>query len=539
MCNGYTDCSDNSDETTQCAFYVCDPGYIKCSYGACVKHESDCGSTIAQTKALGSCSIEEIPRNGFVQYNDSVGSHLTINETVQNLENVLFTCIENHRIVGNDTIGCRDGNWNENFPQCEPFCPPIVSKITFFAECKLNGEVVNCTDPAKPGTTAKITCKYGYESISSEQQTTCASDGQWQSQPKACTQICGQRAEGTSDTLLPWHVTIYKLKSLDLPFEKVCGGIILNAKVILSAAHCFQGEKIGFIFSTERSFSDFGDSDEKGQAQVFDKYEQIHYGARYTGAEGRFFHNFAIVVLKGHIEFNAFTLPICVDYDLDDEEQYVTPGLKGLVGSWENLNSSALKTIEMTVISRDKCRSNSSEEFLGYLTSDKFCAETPSPDVFLTHRDGGSGLVLPIEKNGKITYYLKGILSTGSPNNTLDQHKYFTFTNIAYNLNFGQEYRSVEVMNIGAPATETATQVCTIEEIPAHGFIAQWHEPLIYIRLGFISPNYKLFRYSCETNYTLKGESTNVCLNGTWTNSIPECIPFSTGVNTGRSFLEL
>lgn len=502
---------------------------MKCSYGACVKHESDCGGAVEQEKALGSCSITKIPQNGFVQYNDSLGSHLMVNESIPNLANVRFTCLENYRIVGNDTITCRDGNWNDIFPQCEPFCPPIVSKITFFAECKSNGKIVNCTEPAKPGTIANITCKYGYKSNSTEQQTTCGSDGQWQIQPQPCRQICGQRAEGTPDTLLPWHVTIHKFAGIDLAFEKICGGTILNAKVVLSAAQCFQHKPKDYILTTEKSFG------ENSQVQVFNSFDQINFGARYTGAEGNFYHNFAIVVLKEHIEFNPFVVPICVDYDLDDGEKYVTPGLKGLVGSWEEANSSALKTIEMTVISRDKCRRNSSEEFLGYLTSDKFCAETPSPGVFLTHRDGGSGLVLPIEKNGRTAYYLKGVLSTGSPNSTLDQNNYFTFTNIAYNLNFGQEYRSVEVTNIGAPVTETTTQVCTIKEIPEHGFIAQWHEPLNYIRLGFISPNYKLFRYSCEANYTLKGDSTNVCLDGVWTNSIPECIPFSTGENTGTS----
>lgn len=258
ICNGHPDCRDASDETLAiCHKIACDDGYLKCDYGACVKDGNDCFNRhhrpYPPENREATCTIDNIPQNGFV-WISHLKKRLRINDVLHKFTQIEYTCIENHYIVGNLTNFCDSGTWENAVPDCQPRCSPsTISSITFLASCYLKMDdqekEVRCTDPAVPGTIARINCKWGYQSLNSQiQLLTCDNDGRWFPLPNQCTQICGEEAvegvpfivggENANVKNVPWHVGIYTNFG-NKSDVNVCGGTIISAKVVISAAHCF------------------------------------------------------------------------------------------------------------------------------------------------------------------------------------------------------------------------------------------------------------------------------------------------------------
>lgn len=78
----------------------------------------------------------------------------------------------------------------------------------------------------------------------------CMDDGNWDYHPFRCEPYCGKLpATGTkfivggtvtNNTQVPWHVAVYKRSGSAM--SQICGGTIVNAKIVISAAHCFYDE---------------------------------------------------------------------------------------------------------------------------------------------------------------------------------------------------------------------------------------------------------------------------------------------------------
>lgn len=499
------------------------------------------------------CKITEIPRNGNVQYLYLPGVDLKVNDMIPNLVRIRFTCTENHRIVGNDTITCRDGTWDKSFPECQPFCSPIVSFITFSAECKLDGVTVNCTDPIKPGTIARVACKYGYDSNKTEQQTICGSDGRWQTDLEPCNHICGQwheaaKISGAIEAQLaqvPWHVSIYKQIDPDLPFVPLCGGTILTARVVISATHCFWDEKNGdldkspeYRVKAGKYYREYDDDNEETGVQSL-SVTGIERSAYFSWDNG-FINDAAIVVVSPHIEFKPYVLPICIDlvHKWNDEDGYLPPGYQGVVRGWSTGKTTAfeerrpsLKVIEYSVKGRENCKKDGPQEMLKYLTMEKFCAERlpPAEGAETTEVDGGSGLIAPIVKDGKKSYFLRGVASTG-PSSSTQTTDTFTSTALASGLEKGIFEDARFKIPDGLTITESmpfkaVSKRCPINDIPSNSF-ATFLGPDIssHLYVGDDVGEFEAVVYICREGYTLKGRRVNVCLDRSWTNEIPECL---------------
>lgn len=301
----------------------------------------------------GACRLTSLPKNGYASLLATPDEHLGLNENVDSFVQIQYSCIDNHNVVGNTTNMCISGNWLYGVPECKPFCSPTeISSVTFVANCYLkvndSERQVRCTDPSKPGTIARINCQRGYENQKVAQQViSCGNDGRWRPGPTSCTQLCGEEApEGspyivggivTNITKVPWAVAIYK--RLNGNFEQWCGGTILNAKVVISAMHCFwdRTEDVPFDVSEFRvvagKFKRDFNGDENLKIQTF-SLDKIHFVDGYSDVAGLFASDIVLIVLNTFIEFKTHISPICIEYDLTFDERTVPAGWMGRVAGW-------------------------------------------------------------------------------------------------------------------------------------------------------------------------------------------------------------
>lgn len=193
---------------------------------------------------MGDCIITDVPQNGWTE--SAQGEKLTIGEIVSQFATVNYKCSANSLIAGPSVNLCYRGNWTNPIQNCEFRCSArLISGISIVASsCLLNNAEVRCSDPAKPGTRARVYCRERYERRSGPelQITKCGDDGIWTPTPEGCTPICGEEvAAGTPFVIggfrasineVPWHVGIYKHIGTD--FSLQCGGTIINERIIVS-----------------------------------------------------------------------------------------------------------------------------------------------------------------------------------------------------------------------------------------------------------------------------------------------------------------
>lgn len=440
-------------------------------------------------------------------------------------------------------------------PTCELQCSPRdITSPTFTANCYLGIDGrkhrTRYWEPAKPGTIAQITCKYGYESGSiTENTVVCRPDGHWHPTPKPCEQICGEEGpEGisyiisgsvTNVTKAPWNVGIYHQNGRD--FHQICGGTIVSARFVISAMHCFW------------NWAGDGPSDIAEYRVIAGKYframetretEQtqtrhivrLRYMAQYN-IQRLYEYDIAVLVLNKHFEFYPHISPACLDHGTDIiVSGTITAGSLGNVVGWglETSNgqpSPVLKFVQLPVIAKEQCIAESSSNFIPYITDDKFCAGYLT-GCGVCQGDSGAGLMFERIVNGIKRFYLKGIVSIGPrKDGSCDNGKYAMFTNVT---NFKEliqlhetDYQPVNGViiseNSSINISEAQSKSCTLFEIPKNGLVTLSNNPSNVLQLNDVIGNLQRIQYSCLRNQTLIGSSINICFDGQWTNSIPLC----------------
>lgn len=268
---------------------------------------------------------------------------------------------------------------------------------------------------------------------------------------QVCSPICGEESpDGTpyivgghvgNITSVPWHVGIYKFNGITFGYH--CGGTILNARVVLSAMHCFWDPQKGkssdtslFRVAAGKTLLDYN-AVERFRDQKFE-VEWLYFEPGYSDYADNYLSDVAVLVLKTSIIFESYIGPICFPYGLEFEERTVTPGWKGRVAGWGLTSSGGkpsevLKIVEIPVIERAKCISDSSPGFRPQITPDKFCAGLLNSAVSVCQGDSGGGLVFPQQERNRTVFYIRGVVSTGAnKDNSCDSDKYTTFTNILH-----------------------------------------------------------------------------------------------------------
>lgn len=241
---------------------------------------------------------------------------------------------------------------------------------------------------------------------------------------------------------MPWNAAIYKERNS--VFEHQCSGTILNARIILSAIHCFWDEEsVGGQFNASlyrvkvgKTFREYDDTRETTKVQSFSvrkisDFDLITLKAAYSG-------DIAILLMDNFIEFGAYISPICIDYDLkyaNRLEDFVPEGRVGMVAGWgleqsDGKPSPVLKKLEMSVATQEECTNATELD-----TVDEFCARSLHRAAGVCHGDSGAALVFPEEENGITKFFIRGFVSANTVT-SCDFEKYSKFTNTAIYLDF-------------------------------------------------------------------------------------------------------
>lgn len=220
--------------------------------------------------------------------------------------------------------------------------------------------------------------------------------------------------EKVNITKVPWHIGIFSDISSKSSFSQICGGTIINAKLVISAAHCFWdtaenrlNEPANFKVGAGKYYRDFKAA-EPTKPQIVD-VAQIITKQEYNDYAGYYALDIALLILVDHFEFNSYIKPICLETNLNFNEKYVQPGLIGKVAGWGleqsgGLSSPELKYIDLPAIEYNECKQKLSSELALFITGDKFCAGyTTGQSVCRGDSGGGKYYYLKFLKSSYIT----------------------------------------------------------------------------------------------------------------------------------------
>ncbi|GLH00683.1 Modular serine protease, partial [Gryllus bimaculatus] len=456
VCNGIKECTDGSDETVeQCQSQRCESNHFKCEYGACIPKASACDGTVhcvdgsdenpamchkptsspTPPRVTTGCVLPSQPVNGIYHVGgcEPQSCNVSPGSTISNFAILNFTCIPGFHLSGLNIIWCSNEMWSSPFPTCSrALCPPLKNPSRYF-ECTESGTIVNCSEPMVPGTKATVRCENFHTAGPelSSYDIICKETGQWSNVVYSCTPECGLPNPGGLPFIangrvaklaeFPWHVGIFKM--MGDTFKQICGGNLVTAKMIISAAHCFWLESERRVDSIQNYRIAAGKYylqwDKRTDYFQESKIENIYVHRSFRGRAGLYDADIAVVALTNNFVINEAVRPICLDFDRRYSEDFKA-GKVGVIVGWgytENqTQSEELHAITLPYEDRNVCIERTKESLIPYLIAhDKFCVGTNSGKS-VCPGDSGGGFALKFG-NG-IQYYLMGVVTDCLPRNS-------------------------------------------------------------------------------------------------------------------------
>lgn len=200
----------------------------------------------------------------------------------------------------------------------------------------------------------------------------------------------------------PWQVS---LQSKWNTFSHTCGGSLINAQWVVTAAHCFKGNPFAENWRIHMG---------KHHKYITDPYEQIRYverliiwpdktGDNITGYID-FNHDIALIKLKAPIKFTKGVQPVCLPRLGWD----IPPGTRCYATGWGETrgtgSNEVLKQVDVFVMPMSNC---------SYDNATQICVKNQPGFQSTCHGDSGGPLVTRL--GGK--WYVMGATSYGTMSN--------------------------------------------------------------------------------------------------------------------------
>ncbi|RZC36204.1 Trypsin domain containing protein, partial [Asbolus verrucosus] len=129
----------------------------------------------------------------------------------------------------------------------------------------------------------------------------------------------------------PWQVAIYRTNATKK--ELICGGTLINQRIILTAAHCVtddEGNKLSkelFIVAAGKYYRDFDHPADKG-AQ-FSTLIDVSVASQYQGYLQNYLGDIAVLITENSFILSKTVEPICIDWNDKYETQFFKPETSG------------------------------------------------------------------------------------------------------------------------------------------------------------------------------------------------------------------
>ncbi|XP_041052134.1 coagulation factor IX-like [Carcharodon carcharias] len=287
-------------------------------------------------------------------------------------------------------------------PEVEHSCGRIAASIAVRS--------LNTNSMPDPGTNSTVPVNSHLDNITDASHTTNITAASSTSNTTGAHNYSHVKSEASDDTRIvggeecpkgecPWQAML-----LDVTKKKgFCGGTILNEKWVITAAHCFH-----YPLSFQVVVGEHNVNEIEGTETYHEVEEVIKY-PRYNASRSRYDHDIALILLKTPIQFNAFTIPICLPEKHFAEKVLMTQDY-GMVSGWgqlANMGSTAalLHKINIPYVERSACKDSSKYS----VTGNMFCAGNSDGNKDACKGDSGG----PHTTNFKNTWFLTGIVSWG------------------------------------------------------------------------------------------------------------------------------
>ncbi|XP_062551744.1 polyserase-2-like [Armigeres subalbatus] len=200
----------------------------------------------------------------------------------------------------------------------------------------------------------------------------------------------------------PWHVAIFHKNHPSTTY--VCGGTLISATHVLTAAHCVINSNTGYLMPSKSILVEVGAYDLIHDFHGRQRHliRATHKMENYNRASLK--HDIAILELDSEVEFNQYVHPACVYQGKE------LTGKNGTVIGWgiteNNKVSSILKVAVLPVIDTITCLTSNRYVFGPTLDKGMFCAGYIE-GTSVCNGDSGGGMFFDVDG----AWHIGGIVS--------------------------------------------------------------------------------------------------------------------------------
>ncbi|KAK0096269.1 hypothetical protein PV326_005920 [Microctonus aethiopoides] len=236
VCDGSTECTDRSDETSKtCESTQCLPFTFRCAYGGCIDGDKKCNGVRncadgsdeeyilcdGQVNANTQSTIQRVPitRTSYTTTESSSwprqpcppppqpsngrwmlhksqcqgDSHCDAhdNMTLEPGSYLVYQCNEGYKFDGSGDVYCGPGGKWSKQPICTEIRCKSLSSASRIAECTFDDQWISCEMPVPPRTEAKLSCRVSFRQDIAplglqRDNVRCNSKGEWEPAPIEC-----------------------------------------------------------------------------------------------------------------------------------------------------------------------------------------------------------------------------------------------------------------------------------------------------------------------------------------------------------------